>query len=88
MSIREGGIIKAGVSADLDEIKDASVNGKQWIAKLQETEREKTGISSLKVGFNRVFGYYLEVSKSNIDSVPDYYIRKQTLVNGERYITP
>ncbi|NLE01560.1 MAG: DNA mismatch repair protein MutS, partial [Fibrobacter sp.] len=65
LSIREGGIIKAGVSADLDEIKDASVNGKQWIAKLQETEREKTGISSLKVGFNRVFGYYLEVSKSN-----------------------
>lgn len=88
LSIREGGMIKSGVSEELDQITDASRNGKQWIAKLQETEREKTGISSLKVGFNKVFGYYIEVSKSNIDSVPDYYIRKQTLVNGERFITP
>jgi len=88
LSIREGGMIKSGVSDELDEIIDLSKNGKQWIAKLQETEREKTGISSLKVGFNKVFGYYIEVSKANIDSVPDYYIRKQTLVNGERFITP
>lgn len=88
LSIREGGMIKSGISSELDEIIDASRNGKQWIAKLQETEREKTGISSLKVGFNKVFGYYLEVSKANIDAVPDYFIRKQTLVNGERFITP
>lgn len=88
LSIREGGIIRQGINKDLDEIKDASVNGKQWIARLQETERQRTGISSLKVGFNRVFGYYIEISKSNIDSVPQDYIRKQTLVNGERFITP
>lgn len=88
LSIREGGMIKSGVSAELDEILDASRNGKQWIARLQEIEREKTGISSLKVGFNKVFGYYIEVSKSNLDSVPEYFIRKQTLVNGERFITP
>ncbi|HEX3019076.1 MAG TPA: DNA mismatch repair protein MutS [Chitinispirillaceae bacterium] len=88
LSIRDGGMIKSGVSEELDQIIDLSRNGKQWIAKLQETEREKTGISSLKVGFNKVFGYYIEVSKSNADSVPDYFIRKQTLVNGERFITP
>lgn len=88
LSIREGGMIKSGVSGELDQIIDLSRNGKQWIAKLQETEREKTGISSLKVGFNKVFGYYIEVSKANSDSVPDYFIRKQTLVNGERFITP
>ncbi|NLW30528.1 MAG: DNA mismatch repair protein MutS, partial [Fibrobacter sp.] len=88
LSIREGGIIKQGVSVQLDEIRDASVNGKQWIARLQETERVRTGISSLKVGFNKVFGYYIEISKSNLGSVPENYIRKQTLVNGERFITP
>lgn len=88
LSIREGGIIKPGISVELDEIRDASVNGKKWIAKLQETERVRTGISSLKVGFNRVFGYYIEISKSNYDSIPQEYIRKQTLVNGERFITP
>jgi DNA mismatch repair protein MutS len=88
MTIREGGIIKAGISAELDEIRDAAVNGKQWIARLQESERKRSGISSLKVGYNKVFGYYIEISKANMDSVPQDYIRKQTLVNGERYITP
>lgn len=88
LSIRDGGIIKDGISAQLDEIRDAAVNGKQWIAKLQETERARTGISSLKVGYNKVFGYYIEISKSNVDLAPENYIRKQTLVNGERYITP
>ena len=88
LSVREGGLIKQGVSAELDEIRDAAVNGKQWIAKLQESERVRTGISSLKVGFNKVFGYYIEISKSNLNLAPDNYIRKQTLVNGERFITP
>jgi DNA mismatch repair protein MutS len=88
LSLREGNIIKPGVSAQLDEIRDASVNGKKWIAQLQESERRRTSISSLKVGFNRVFGYYIEISKANVDAVPDNYIRKQTLVNGERFITP
>ncbi len=88
LSLRDGDLIKKGVSAELDEIRDASVNGKQWIAKLQETERQRTGISSLKVGYNRVFGYYIEISKANQDAAPQNYIRKQTLVNGERFITP
>jgi DNA mismatch repair protein MutS len=88
LSLREGDLIKKGVSAQLDEIRDASVNGKQWIAKLQDTERQRTGISSLKVGYNRVFGYYIELSKANLESIPQNYIRKQTLVNGERFITP
>ncbi|MBN1575194.1 MAG: DNA mismatch repair protein MutS [Chitinispirillaceae bacterium] len=88
LSLREGGIIRPGVSPELDEIKNAAVNGKQWIARLQEAERKKSGISSLKVGFNKVFGYYIEVSNANKDAVPRDYIRKQTLVNGERYITP
>ncbi len=88
VSLREGNLIRPGVSAELDELRDASVNGKQWIANLQKTERERTGISSLKVGFNKVFGYYIEVSKANSAAVPEDYIRKQTLVNGERFITP
>lgn len=88
LSIREGGIIKTGVSAELDEVRSATVNGKKWIASLQESERSRTGISSLRVGYNRVFGYYIEVSKANLGSVPENYIRKQTLVNGERFITP
>jgi len=88
LNIKEGGLIREGVRAELDEIKDASVNGKKWIAQLQETERERTGISSLKVGFNKVFGYYIEISKANSALAPEEYIRKQTLVNGERFITP
>ncbi len=88
VTIKEGGIIKKGISPELDELQDASVNGKQWIAKLQETEKERTGISTLKVKYNKVFGYYIEVSKANMNLVPDNYIRKQTLVNAERYVTP
>jgi DNA mismatch repair protein MutS len=88
VSIIDGGVIKAGFSAELDELRDISVNGKNWIANLQKSERERTGISSLKVSYNKVFGYYIEVSNANKDKIPDDYIRKQTLVNNERYITP
>jgi len=88
LSLREGGLIAKGVSNELDGIREAATNGKQWIANLQQTERERTGISSLKVHYNKVFGYYIEVSNTNIAAVPADYIRKQTLVNAERYITP
>ncbi len=88
LSIREGGLIKAGVSAQLDSVKDASTNGKQWIANLQQQERKRTGINTLKIAYNKVFGYYIEVSKVNLKSVPDNYIRKQTMVNAERFVTP
>ncbi|MFP3903128.1 MAG: DNA mismatch repair protein MutS [Armatimonadota bacterium] len=86
--ITEGGIIKDGYSDELDELRQAAANGRDWIANLQKTERERTGISSLKVGFNKVFGYYIEVTNANLDRVPDDYDRKQTLTNSERYITP
>jgi len=86
--LKDGGLIKTGYSKEVDEIREISTSGKDFIASLQATERERTGISSLKVGYNRVFGYYIEVTKANIAQVPDDYIRKQTLVNGERYITP
>ncbi len=88
VTYRDGGIIKKGYSAELDELRDAAAHGKEWIAELQRTERERTGIKSLRVGFNRVFGYYIEVSRSNLKLVPEDYIRKQTLTNGERFITP
>lgn len=87
-SLREGNLIKTGFLPELDEIREASVNGKQWIAELEQKEKEKTGIKSLKIGFNKVFGYYIDITKSNLASVPDYFIRKQTLSNSERYITP
>lgn len=87
-TIKEGGIIKEGFSEELDQLKFSIKDGKQWIANLENAERQRTGIKSLKVGFNRVFGYYIDVTKSNTDMVPDDYIRKQTLVNNERYITP
>jgi len=87
-TLREGGIIKRGYSKALDDIYDASHNSRKWIAGLEATEKERTGIKTLKVGYNKVFGYYIEVSKSLTDQVPDNYIRKQTLVGGERYITP
>ncbi len=87
-SIREGGIIRPGISKELDAIRDAATSGKQWISKLQESERKRTGISTLKVGYNRVFGYYIEISMANAVNAPADYIRKQTLTNGERYITP
>ncbi|MDD3766668.1 MAG: DNA mismatch repair protein MutS [Eubacteriales bacterium] len=86
-TIREGGIIREGFSEQVDINRRAIREGKQWIANLEQTEREKTGIKNLKVGFNKVFGYYIEVSKSNIPLVPNHYTRKQTLANCERYIT-
>lgn len=86
--ITEGNIIKSGYSADLDELKLSISDAKQWIAGLENSEKERTGIKTLKVGFNKVFGYYIDVSKGMIDKVPDDYVRKQTLVNNERYITP
>ncbi|MFA7659702.1 MAG: DNA mismatch repair protein MutS [Anaerovoracaceae bacterium] len=87
-TIREGGLIRAGYSAELDQLKDSIRDGQLWIAGLEETERNRTGIKNLKVGFNKVFGYYIEVTKSNYSMVPEDYIRKQTLVNCERFITP
>jgi DNA mismatch repair protein MutS len=87
VSIRDGGIIKNNYNADLDELRSISLDGKDFIAKLEAEEKERTGISSLKVGFNRVFGYYIEITKSNLHLVPDDYIRKQTLANCERFIT-
>lgn len=87
-TIRDGGIFKQGYSDKLDELHLSIKDGKDWMASLESKERERTGIKNLKVGFNNVFGYYLDVNKSQIDKVPDFYIRKQTLVNNERYITP
>ena len=88
MGITEGGIIKPGYSKDLDRLKDSISGAKEWIANLENTEKERTGIKTLRVGYNKVFGYYIDVSKGMIDKVPEDYIRKQTLVNNERYITP
>jgi DNA mismatch repair protein MutS len=88
VTIKEGGIIKDGYNSEVDKLRMASTQGKDWIAALEASEREKTGIKSLKVGFNRVFGYYIEVTKSYFSLVPEDYIRKQTLANCERYITP
>ena len=88
LSISDGGIIKNGFSPELDDLRDISLHGKDWIATLQKSEREKTGISSLKVSFNKVFGYYIDVSHTHKDKIPENYIRKQTLVNSERFITP
>jgi len=86
--ITEGNIIKHGYNKELDNIKEASINGKTWIKKLQQEEAIKTGIQSLKVKFNKIFGYYIEITKSNLKKVPSNYIRKQTLINAERFITP
>lgn len=88
VSVKEGGIIKAGFNAELDEIKEISINGKEWISNLQNTEREKTGIKNLKIGYNKIFGYYIEITQSNVKNAPDYYTRKQTLANCERFVTP
>ena len=87
-ALGEGGVIRQGFSEELDSLRLASKNAKQYLANLERQEREKTGIKSLKVGFNKVFGYYIEVSKSNLSQVPQHYIRKQTLVGGERFFTP
>lgn len=86
MTVREGNIIREGFDGELDELILASTDGKRWIASLETQERKKTGINTLKVGFNNVFGYYIEVTKANAHMVPDDYVRKQTLVNAERYI--
>lgn len=88
LSLSEGNVIRPGVDQELDELKEVKTRGKEWIASLETEERKKTGISSLKVGYNRVFGYYLEVTKVHQKKVPDTYMRKQTLVNAERYVTP
>ncbi len=86
-TLRDGGLIKDGYNERVDKCREVMKNGKQWITDIGEKEKEKTGIKNIKVGYNRVFGYFLEVSKMYQDSVPDYFIRKQTLANGERYIT-
>jgi len=89
VSVREGGMIRPGYSERLDQLREASIGGKQWIAELERKERERTGIKSLKVGFNKVFGYYIEVTKANVASLPEgIYERKQTLANAERFVTP
>ncbi|HEY5584902.1 MAG TPA: DNA mismatch repair protein MutS [Ruminiclostridium sp.] len=88
ITIKEGGIIKAGYNKQVDKLRQASTEGKNWIAALEVAQREKTGIKNLKVGFNRIFGYYIEVTKSYFSLVPVEFIRKQTLANCERYITP
>ncbi|WP_373231541.1 DNA mismatch repair protein MutS [Cohnella sp.] len=89
VSLKDGGLIRPGYDAKLDELREASQNGKQWIAELERQEREATGIKSLKIGFNKVFGYYLEITKANLTHLPEgRYERKQTLANAERYVTP
>ena len=87
-NVGDGGIIKSGLSDELDSLKKDSTGARQYIADLEEKQRSETGIKSLKVGYNHVFGYYLEVSKSNVSAIPDTYIRRQTLANSERYIVP
>ncbi|MCQ4635877.1 DNA mismatch repair protein MutS [Anaerovorax odorimutans] len=87
-AIKEGGIIKEGYSKELDELKFSIKDAQNWIAQLESAERERTGIKNLKVGFNKVFGYYLEITKSYYDMIPENYVRKQTLANCERFITP
>ncbi|MBW7956549.1 MAG: DNA mismatch repair protein MutS [Deltaproteobacteria bacterium] len=87
-SIKDGGVIREGYSSELDDLRNIGSGGKDWIASLETKERARTGISSLKIGYNRVFGYYIEVTRTNLANVPADYIRKQTLVNAERFITP
>lgn len=88
LAMKEGGIIKDGYNENVDHFREAKTKGKSWLADLEAQEREKTGIRNLKIKYNKVFGYYLEVTNSFKDMVPDYYTRKQTLTNAERYITP
>ncbi len=88
IAVREGGIIKSGYLEEIDRLRNAKTEGKNWLAKLEEEEREKTGIKNLRIKYNKVFGYYLEVTNSFLSMVPDYFIRKQTLTNAERFITP
>lgn len=89
VSVRDGGIIKSGYHERLDELREAGTNGKRWIAELEAAERQATGIKSLKIGYNKVFGYYIEVTKANLSALPEgRYERKQTLANAERFVTP
>ena len=88
ISSHEGGIIRAGYNQEIDRLRAAATDGKQWLAELETKEREKTGIKNLRIKYNRVFGYYLEVTNSYLNLVPDYFIRKQTLTNAERFYTP
>jgi DNA mismatch repair protein MutS len=88
LHLRDGGVMKDGYNAELDELREAASNGRSWLATFQTEEAERTGIKTLKVRFNKVFGYYIEISKSQLDRVPDHYQRKQTLTNAERYIVP
>ncbi|GAA4860698.1 DNA mismatch repair protein MutS [Paenibacillus vulneris] len=89
VSVRDGGMIKPGYHAYLDQLREASTNGKRWIAELEKQERERTGVKSLKIGYNKVFGYYIEVTKANLSSLEEgRYERKQTLANAERFVTP
>lgn len=88
LTVKEGGLIKKGYKSEIDELIEATTNGKQWLANVEIREKELTGIKNLKIGYNKIFGYYIEVSKSNVKDIPeDRYIRKQTLTTGERYIT-
>ena len=87
-SIREGGMIKENYNEELDELRDIATNGEDYLLKIEVNEKEKTGIKGLKIKYNRVFGYFIEITKANVSLVPDYYIRKQTLANAERYIVP
>lgn len=88
ISVGDGNVIRQGFSPELDEVRGASRNAQDYIARLEHKERERTGIKSLKVGYNRVFGYYIEINNSNLEQAPDDYVRRQTLVGGERFITP
>src|SRR5204863_6481476 len=88
ISLSDGGVIQSGVDRELDELRDLSRNSKQFLAEIEQRERQRTGIASLKVKFNSIFGYYLEISKANLHLAPNDYERKQTLANAERYTTP
>jgi DNA mismatch repair protein MutS len=88
LALVDGGVIRSGYNAELDALRNLAFHGKDWIAQLQQHERQRTGIASLKVGYNNVFGYYIEITNTHKDKVPPEYIRKQTLTNAERYITP
>ena len=87
-TLQNTGVIRSGYSQELDSVIDASRHARDWIANLEAVERERTGIKTLKVGYNKVFGYYIEISRGAAERAPDNYIRKQTLVNAERFITP
>ena len=88
MNFDDGGVIRRGYNAELDELTTLAHSAKEWVANMQKKERERTGISSLKIGFNNVFGYYIEITHTHKDKVPAEYIRKQTMTNAERFITP